>query len=413
MKRSLQAVAMSAALFILPLTGWAQGSDAMKPLDSAERSTLFPSRAMLETGRNIANSACANCHGLNGHSTGPGVPHLAGQRAVYLHRILKAYQNRARSNEEMNHAIGFLNEDALIAVAAFYANLTPARPEPVAGEEPGAVQAGTGDPFSSIHDDMKKCVKCHGADGNASASGMPNLTAQGPDYFIYSMKAYSDGSRSHRLMEKLVTGMDDEILGKMAVFYAVQKPARTETTGDGNANDGQEIAQSCGSCHGDDGNASGANMPTLAGQDARYFVKAMKAYKDGKRKHEQMYDAVASLSDTEVENLAAFYAAQEPLRRDVRTPLTTAEWINRCERCHGIDGNSTDPRFPMLAGQEKVYLTDALKSYAGTQRADSAMHAMSDPLSQADVERIVDYYSAQEPKSVVYMQLPCEDAEND
>jgi cytochrome c553 len=37
------------------------------------------------------------------------------------------------------------------------------------------------------------------------------------------------------------------------------------------------------------------------------------------------------------------------------------------------------------------------------------MHAMSDPLSQADIERIVDHYSTQQPKSVVYMQLPCEE----
>jgi cytochrome c553 len=48
------------------------------------------------------------------------------------------------------------------------------------------------------------------------------------------------------------------------------------------------------------------------------------------------------------------------VRRNTRTPLTTAEWIERCERCHGIDGNSTDPRFPMLAGQEKTYLASAL-----------------------------------------------------
>jgi hypothetical protein len=34
---------------------------------------------------------------------------------------------------------------------------------------------------------------------------------------------------------------------------------------------------------------------------------------------------------------------------------------------------------------------------------------MSDPLSAADIERIVEHYSTREPKSVVYMQLPCEE----
>ena len=154
-------------------------------------------------------------------------------------------------------------------------------------------------------------------------------------------------------------------------------------------------------------------MPTLAGQDARYFIKAMEAYKEGKRQHEQMFGAVDNLSDEDLQNLAAFYAAQEPVRRNVRTPLTTSEWIARCERCHGVDGNSTDPRFPMLASQPRGYLTNALESYAGEQRGNSAMHAMSEPLSRADIERIVEHYSTRGPKSVVYMQLPCEEQPED
>jgi cytochrome c553 len=122
-----------------------------------------------------------------------------------------------------------------------------------------------------------------------------------------------------------------------------------------------------------------------------------------------MFEAVEGLSEADVENLAAYYAGQEPVRRNVRTPLTTAEWITRCERCHGVEGNSTDPRFPMLAGQERVYLTSALQAYAGTARGDSAMHAMSAPLNETDIETIVEYYATSQPRSVVYMQLPCED----
>jgi len=223
------------------------------------------------------------------------------------------------------------------------------------------------------------------------------------------MQAYRNGDRGHRLMQKLVAELDDDTLLKMGTFYAVQEPRRTETTGDGNPDLGQSLTEGCANCHGADGNPSGANMPTLAGQDARYFVKAMVAYKEGKRSHQKMFEAVEGLSEADVENLAAYYAGQEPVRRSVRTPLTTAEWITRCERCHGIEGNSSDPRFPMLAGQERAYLTSALQAYAGTARGDSAMHAMSAPLSETDIETIVEYYATSQPKSVVYMQLPCED----
>ena len=98
-----------------------------------------------------------------------------------------------------------------------------------------------------------------------------------------------------------------------------------------------------------------------------------------------------------------------PTRRNVRTPLTTTEWIGRCERCHGIDGNSTDPRFPMLAGQNAAYLEAALASYVSGSRSNSIMHAMSDPLSESDIARIVRHYATRTPKALVYMQLPCED----
>jgi cytochrome c553 len=409
MTSSVQSLVVSVALLLVPLASWAQGSPVTEPLTAIERAALSPSRAMLEQGWNVANTACAECHGTDGASTAPGIPHLAGQRTVYLHRILRAYQERERRNDDMNHAVGFLNDEALLAVSAYYASLAPVGPAEVEAVAADAARAGGGDAFADIRDDMKKCIKCHGEDGNATGSGMPNLTAQDPAYFTHSMQAYRTGERSHNLMKKLVAELDDEVLGKMGVFYAVQVPLRKETTEEGNVDLGRILAEDCASCHGPDGNASGANMPTLAGQDARYFVKAMKAYQEGKRKHEQMFEAVKELREEDVQNLAVYYARQEPVRRNVRKPLTTEEWISRCERCHGLDGNSTDPRFPMLAGQERSYLANSIQAYGAEGRSNSAMHAMSDPLSQADIERIVEHYATRQPKSVVYMQLPCED----
>jgi len=409
MNRTLQILAVSIVLLLLPVTSWAQGSASTQPINDLERSALAPSHSMIEMGRNVAGTACMNCHGIDGVGTAPGIPHIAGQRTVYLHRVLQAYQSRERRNDAMNHATGFLNDEALLAVAAYYASLAPARPALPDDDANETPKVSTGDPFAGIRDAMKKCVKCHGEDGNSSASGMPNLSAQDPEYFVASMKAYTDGNRNHKMMKKLVMNLDEITLNKMGVFYAVQEPARTATTGDGNADLGRPESEPCAACHGDDGNANGADMPTLAGQDARYFVKAMQAYKSGKRKHQPMFDAVETLNEADVDNLATFYASQEPVRRNVRTPLTTAEWIDRCERCHGIDGNSTDPRFPMLAGQDRTYLANALQAYIGTTRSNTTMHAMSDPLSKSDIERIVEHYATRQPKSVVYMQLPCED----
>jgi cytochrome c553 len=384
-----------------------QGAPLTQPVQEKERAVLFPSTRMINQGREVAKSVCASCHGMDGISDSEGTPQLAGQRAVYLYRVQQAYRNGTRT-DEINEHNGFLDDEAVLAVSAYYSNLAaiPQAETPDANEQTDMAEE---DPFLVIRDAMNKCVKCHGETGNGGGSGMPSLTAQHPDYFISSMMAYLDGSRSHRLMKKLAGNVDEATIRDMGVFYAVQEPVRSQTQGAGDVNVGRRISQECVSCHGDAGNANGASMPSLAGQDAKYFIKAMKQYKDGKRQHDGMFDAVEQLDEQEMIDLASYYAAQEPVKRNVRTPLKSTEWIARCARCHGIDGNSSDPRFPMLAGQDASYLKRTLQTYSEEGRGTSTMHAMADPLSAMDIDRIVAYFASQQPKAVVYIQLPCGD----
>ena len=408
MMRRLAPLTLFAATMLVPVSSQAQASASMQSLTSDERAALAPSRSMIDFGRTAAEANCAGCHGMDGISTEAGQPHLAGQRSVYIYRVLKAFQADARNDEHHND---FLNDKAMLATAVYYSSLDPVRlaDREQAGEQEETSGQADEDPFYDIREPMQRCVKCHGETGNASGRGMPSLVAQDPEYFVTSMLAYVDGSRSHNLMKRLVSNLDEETIKRMGVFYAVQEPLITEAQGEGNADTGRRLSEACESCHGGDGNASSASMPTLAGQDARYFIKAMQHYKDGRRQHQPMFEAVENLSDQEIIDLATYYAAEQPRRRDVRAPLKSTEWIARCERCHGIDGNSSDPRFPMLAGQDEAYLAKALKSYATGERGHKAMHAMSDPLSSTDIKRISAYFAAQQPKAVVYIQAPCSD----
>ena len=395
-----------ALLLAIPAVVPAQSTIATDPVQDLERPALFPSQSMLDKGQTIAEASCAKCHGLDGISDNDERPHLAGQRAIYLYRVLHAYQTGYRIDQSMGHAGGFLNDEGLLSVASYYANLPPVRIDAAEVDENDQVPVAA-DPFTGIEDDMKKCTKCHGDTGNSTSPGMPNLTAQDPEYFQSSMQAYSDGDRQHKMMKRLVGDLDPETIRTMGIFYAVQEPEPAAKAGEGDEAKGRELAGACAVCHGDDGNAAGADVPTLAGQDPKYFIKAMDAYRSGERKDQAMFDAVEELSDQDFENLAAYYAARTPARRNVRVPLTAAEWIDRCSRCHGLDGNSTDPRFPMLAGQQSKYLERSLEAYAAGGRANTTMHAMSAPLTEADIGAIAKYYSNREPKSVVYINLPC------
>jgi len=411
MVRTQVMLAVLAMALLVPEANQAQGSDSMQQLTGDERAALAPTRNMIDFGRTAAETNCAGCHGLDGISMEAGKPHLAGQRSVYIYRVLKAFQANVRPDEHHND---FLNDKAMLATAVYYSSLDPV--QLAAGEATVVQDEATGqeeDPFYDIRESMQRCVKCHGETGNASGRGMPSLVGQAPEYFVTAMMGYVDGSRSHSLMKRLVGNLDEETIQRMGVFYAVQEPLRTDAQGDGNADTGRRLSEACESCHGGNGNASNPSMPTLAGQDAKYFIKAMQHYRDGKRQHQKMFEAVKALSEQEIIDLATYYAAEQPRRRDVRAPLKSTEWIARCERCHGIDGNSRDPRFPMLAGQDETYLAKALKAYSSGERKHSAMHAMADPLSTMDIERISAYFASQQPKTVVYMSVPCAgEAEN-
>lgn len=405
MKKTDHLTALVFAVLLSLSSGLAQAVSPTDPIQENEKEALFPATGVINFGREVAETACVSCHGLDGISDAPGKPHLAGQRAIYLYRVQQAFQSGARADEDKNHK-AFLTDESLLAVSAYYASLAPA-PNYEAQDASGDEDELEEDPFLGIRSSMAKCIKCHGETGNANGSGMPNLTAQDPEYFVTSMNAYTNGNRKHNLMKRLVSALDEATIKEMGVFYAVQDPARTETQGDGDSIVGERLAEGCESCHGDDGNAKKANMPTLAGQDARYFIKAMKHYKDGKRQHQKMFEAVEQLSEQEIVDLATYYAAQQPLKRNVRAPLKSTEWIARCERCHGVGGNSSDARFPMLAGQDKDYLVKALKNYAGEGVPDSTMHRMADSLGSRDIERLAAYFSSQQPRNVVYIQAPC------
>ncbi|MBS0578208.1 MAG: cytochrome c4 [Proteobacteria bacterium] len=79
--------------------------------------------------------------------------------------------------------------------------------------------------------------------------------------------------------------------------------------------------------------------------------------------------------------------------------------ITVCGTCHGRTGNSTQPKFPRLAGQSANYLAAQLKAFRAQTRGDpdaiSYMWGMASELDDSTIAALADYYSAQkaEPSS--------------
>jgi cytochrome c553 len=77
----------------------------------------------------------------------------------------------------------------------------------------------------------------------------------------------------------------------------------------GDAAAGKAKSANCTGCHGMNGKSNNPNYPNLAGQKENYLVKAIKDYRDGKRKDAMMGSMVTGLSDADIADLAAFYAS--------------------------------------------------------------------------------------------------------
>ena len=77
----------------------------------------------------------------------------------------------------------------------------------------------------------------------------------------------------------------------------------------GDAAAGKAKAAACGTCHGMNGVSTNDIWPNLAGQKAGYLMAQMKAFRDGQRKNPMMSPMAAPLSDTDIENIAAYYSS--------------------------------------------------------------------------------------------------------
>jgi len=74
-----------------------------------------------------------------------------------------------------------------------------------------------------------------------------------------------------------------------------------------------KVKQVCAACHGQDGNSTVADYPKLGGQYPDYLEKALRDYKSGARKNPIMAGFAATLSDKDIENVAAYFASQPPV----------------------------------------------------------------------------------------------------
>jgi sulfide dehydrogenase cytochrome subunit len=109
---------------------------------------------------------------------------------------------------------------------------------------------------------------------------------------------------THRSMAPALRAATALCLAGSAMSAALAQDAQTLQV--------RALAATCANCHGTQGRAvEAASVPGLAGLPASYMVEQMKAFKSGARQATVMHQLAKGYNDAQIEQIAAYYAAQK------------------------------------------------------------------------------------------------------
>lgn len=174
--------------------------------------------------------------------------------------------------------------------------------------------------------------------------------------------------------------------------------------GAGNPDKGQDKVAVCSACHGSDGNSVVGLWPSLAGQNEKYLTKQLRLVKSGDRVIASMTGLLDNLEDSDLEDIAAYYASQKntvgqtdeskvELGRKLYYAGNLEKGVPACSACHSPRGLCNAPAaYPLLSGQQPEYVAKALKDYRSGARVNEdpskIMAAIAYKLDDEEIEAL-------------------------
>lgn len=168
------------------------------------------------------------------------------------------------------------------------------------------------------------CAGCHSSPGKTHAYPtyhVPRLGGQTGEYIKVALEAYRSGERHHPTMLANVADLNDTQIADIVAYIAQVEKQPQSPPVRGNVSAGREIAQrtGCAGCHGVDGKTPLLpTYPVLAGQHEDYMALTLQGYRDGSRQQAIMNGITGGLSDSDIADLAAYYASLPPALDYVR-----------------------------------------------------------------------------------------------
>ena len=254
MKRLLILTAVASAVF----GGYSSAALAQTAATGARADLrpLFATPMDIADGKQLAGMTCARCHNARRHRQQAGHPpyrrpaaglSLFGARSLQVGRAQSRQGARRRQVSERRRAGqggGLLRRARPRAGRAGAGRLCqarsrcrPARPR----RQPASAVTAT--------------------PASRQIPGTPSLAGLDPKYLIEAMKDYKNGKRQNATMKAMLAAVNDKAMADIALFFALQKPARAKTPAAGDKAAGKAAAASCSGCHGEDGVSTSPATP--------------------------------------------------------------------------------------------------------------------------------------------------------
>lgn len=179
--------------------------------------------------------------------------------------------------------------------------------------------------------------------------------------------------------------------------------AQASAVGEGDAKAGETKAAVCAACHGPGGNSFNPVWPKLAGQGAPYIVKQLQKFKSGERMDPVMGAQVASLSEQDMRDIAAYYELQtSSVGAAVPELAVQGEKLYRggnpgsgvpaCIGCHGPAGDGVaGPAYPRVGGQQPGYTEAQLRAYRDGSRKAPMMTIITAKMTDDEIKALSSY----------------------
>ena len=131
--------------------------------------------------------------------------------------------------------------------------------------------------------------------------------------------------------------------------------------------------------------------PISAGSRPATLETQLRAFRSGERRNEMMNVVAASLSDAQIADVAAWYAAHTATATLEADPAAAPEL---CSSCHGADGIALLEDMPNLSGEDPFYTVEQLEAFRSGERVNEVMNDVAAGLTDEEMRAAADWYGA-------------------